>query len=143
MLLRTSASAIALAIAVALSTSPASGQITQEGLVNVAIDDATVQVPVAIAANVCGVAVNVLAQDLADGDAVCESTGTAVARNRGGNGGPVTQRGLVNVAVTDLVVQVPVGIAANVCDVAVNLLTSGIQTGDVECNAEGVSHAFR
>jgi hypothetical protein len=127
-----------------MAAAPASAQITQEGLINVAVDDATVQVPIAVAANICGVAVNVLAQDLADGDAVCEATGTAVARDQGGdNGGPVRQEGLVNVALTDITVQVPVGVAANICGVAVNLLVQETRTGDVDCTAEGVSRAFR
>jgi hypothetical protein len=134
----------ALVLGVLMSGTPASAQITQEGLINVAIDDATVQVPIAVAANICGVAVNVLAQDLRDGDATCDALGTSVARNRGGNGGgPVNQQGLVNVAVTDLVIQVPVGIAANVCGVAVNVLVQDTRTGDVICEAEGVARAFR
>jgi len=133
----------ALVMGVLMSGSPASAQITQEGLINVAIDDATVQVPIAVAANVCGVAVNVLAQDVRDGDATCDALGTSVARNRGGDGGPVNQQGLVNVAVTDLVIQVPVGIAANICGVAVNVLVQDTRTGDVICEAEGVARAFR
>ena len=125
------------------AAAPASAQITQEGLINVAVDDATVQIPIAVAANVCGVAVNILAQDVADGDAVCEATGTAVARDQGGGGGPVRQEGLVNVALTDITVQVPVAVAANICGVAVNLLVQETRTGDVDCTAEGVARAFR
>jgi hypothetical protein len=126
------------------AAAPASAQITQEGLINVAVDDATVQIPIAVAANVCGVAVNILAQDVAQGDAVCDATGTAVARDQGGGGGgPVRQEGLVNVALTDITVQVPVGVAANICGVAVNLLVQETRTGDVDCTAEGVARAFR
>ena len=126
------------------AAAPASAQITQEGLINVAVDDATVQIPIAVAANVCGVAVNILAQDVAQGDAVCDATGTAVARDQGGGGGgPVQQEGLVNVALTDITVQVPVGVAANICGVAVNLLVQETRTGDVDCTAEGVARAFR
>ena len=134
----------ALVMGFALTSTPASAQITQEGLINVAIDDATVQIPIAVAANICGVAVNLLAQDVAQGDAVCDATGTAVARNQGGGGGgPVNQSGLVNVAVTDLVVQVPIGVAANVCGVAANVLAQETRTGDVDCTSEGVARAFR
>jgi hypothetical protein len=128
----------------AWAAAPASAQITQQGLINVAVDDATVQIPIAVAANVCGVAVNILAQDVAQGDAICDATGTAVARDQGGGGGgPVNQEGLVNVALTDITVQVPVGVAANICGVAVNLLVQETRTGDVDCEAEGVARAFR
>jgi putative N-acetylmannosamine-6-phosphate epimerase len=34
------------------------------------------------------------------------------------------QRGLVNVAVVDNTIQIPIGIAANVCGVTVNLLST-------------------
>jgi hypothetical protein len=126
------------------AAAPASAQITQEGLINVAVDDATVQVPIAVAANICGVAVNLLAQDVAQGDAVCDAEGTAVTRQQGGGGGgPVRQQGLVNVALTDVTIQVPVGVAANVCGVAVNVLVQQTRLGDVDCTAEGVARAFR
>ena len=39
-------------------------------------------------------------------------------------------------------VQVPVGIAANVCNVPVSVLAGGIRTGDAECEAETTSTAF-
>lgn len=46
------------------------------------------------------------------------------------------QRGLVNVNVEDVTIQVPVGIAANVCDVNANVLAQQIaQTGSAECDA--------
>jgi hypothetical protein len=141
-MLRRALISAALVLGVATG-SPASAQITQEGLINVAIDDATVQVPIAVAANICGVAVNLLSQDLQDGDATCDALGTSVSRNEGGDGGPVRQEGLVNIAVTDLVVQVPIAVAANICGVAVNVLVQDSRTGDVICEAEGVSRAFR
>ena len=54
------------------------------------------------------------------------------------------QDGLVNVAVVDVLnnnnvvanVQVPIGIAANVCDVSANVLAQQRKTGDAACNAE-------
>jgi hypothetical protein len=64
---------------------PATAQ-QQEGLVNVNVSDvdvgviANVQVPVAIAANVCGVAVNVLAEQL-PGDVECEADAESAAEN--------------------------------------------------------------
>jgi hypothetical protein len=62
---------------------PASAQ-QQEGLINVNVSDidvgviANVQVPVAIAANVCGVAVNVLAEQL-PGDVQCDADAQSAA----------------------------------------------------------------
>ncbi len=54
--------------AFAASAVPASAQNRQEGLVNVAIEDLTVQLPISVAANVCDVNVAVLArlQDAAE-----------------------------------------------------------------------------
>jgi hypothetical protein len=55
------------------------------------------------------------------------------------------QEGLVNVNVSDVDagvianVQVPVGIAANVCGVAVNVLARQLP-GDVECDAESAAN---
>jgi len=55
----------------------------QEGLINVNVEDVgvAVQVPVAIAANVCGVAVNVLAEQL-PGDAECDADAESAADNQ-------------------------------------------------------------
>jgi hypothetical protein len=119
----------------------ASAQITQDGLVNVAADDVNVQIPIALAANICGVGVAVLATAEDLGDVECTTEGVALAENEGGNGGPVNQQGLVNVALTDVNVQVPVVVAANVCGVAVGVLAQAENLGDVECTAEGVSLA--
>jgi hypothetical protein len=119
----------------------ADAQITQDGLVNVAADDVNVQIPIALAANICGVAVNVLATAENLGDVECTAEGVALAENEGGNGGPVTQQGLVNVALTDVNVQVPVTVAANVCGVSVGVLAQAEDLGDVECTTEGVSLA--
>jgi hypothetical protein len=101
--------------------SPASAQTTQEGLVNVAVEDVIVQVPVAVAANVCDVNVAVLAE-VADDAAACEATAESTATAGPRSGGPVNQSGLVNVLIQDVLVQVPVSVAANVCDVNVAVL---------------------
>jgi hypothetical protein len=53
------------------------------------------------------------------------------------------QEGLVNLAVTNTTIQVPVAIGANVCGVALNVLANALNAGDVTCTAEGVSRAFR
>ena len=110
------------------------------------LTDVTVQIPIALAANVCDVNVAVLVSALTDvGAADC--TGSAdsdatVTRADGGRG-PIRQRGLVNVNVTDLVVQVPVGIAANICDVNAGVLV-GLLTdvGAADCEATGTAGAI-
>jgi hypothetical protein len=81
------------------AAAPATAQTFQRGLVNVNVEDVTVQVPIAIAANICDVTVAVLVSDLRDGSAVCdafaESDATVTPAPPGG--GPVVQEGLVNV----------------------------------------------
>jgi hypothetical protein len=68
------------------ATVPAAAQ-QQEGLVNVNVSDvdvgvvANVQAPVAIAANVCGVDVNVLARQL-PGDVECDADAESAADNQ-------------------------------------------------------------
>lgn len=94
----------------------------QDGLVNVAVTDNTIQVPIAVAANVCDVSVNVLAEQLDQADN-CDAIAGADATSAGGSGGGGSnQRGLVNLAIEDNVVQIPIGIAANICDVSANVL---------------------
>jgi multisubunit Na+/H+ antiporter MnhB subunit len=122
--------------------SPASADTRQNGLVNVALTDTTVQVPVAVAANICGVGVGILSAALVQGPVDCEALGGAEATNvdNGGNDN-TTQNGLVNVSATDTVVQIPVGIAANVCGVAASVLAGPHITFPVDCDAEGVAIA--
>ena len=115
-----SAAVVAIA-AFAASATPASAQ-SQEGLVNVAVEDVTVQVPVSIAANVCDLNVVALGE-LQDAGAVCVATADAAASQGASPGGRSTrQEGLVNVLLDDIVVQVPVAVAANICDVNVAIL---------------------
>ena len=45
------------------------------------------------------------------------------------------QSGLVNVNAQDLVIQVPIGIAANVCNVGANVLASAVANGAAPCDA--------
>ena len=54
------------ALMVAMLAMPASAQ-QQQGLVNVNVGDVTVQLPIAVAANVCNVNVAVLAQQFRQG----------------------------------------------------------------------------
>jgi hypothetical protein len=108
----------------ALLASPAAAQNQQRGLVNVAVEDVIVQVPVAVAANICDVNVAVLA-NVADDAAACEATADSTATSGpNSNGPPTRQEGLVNVLVSDVLVQVPVSVAANVCDVNVAILAT-------------------
>lgn len=119
---RLAATLAVAAIAAGVVAAPASAQNTQEGLVNVAVEDVVVQVPVAVAANICDVNVAVLA-DVADDAAACEATADSTAtRGPNSNGPPTKQSGLVNVLLDDVVVQVPIALAANVCDVNVAVL---------------------
>jgi hypothetical protein len=118
----------------------------QEGLVNVNISDVVVQLPIAVAANVCEVAVNVLAEQIRDGDAAeCTSmaeSGATVPWNDGNRNQRGQQRGLVNVNVSDIVVQAPISVAANICEVAVNVLARQDRSGDAAvCDAQAFSRA--
>ena len=56
-------------------------------------------------------------------------------------GGSPRQQGLVNVNVSDVVVKVPVSVAANICDVAVNVLSSQRELGRTSCTAVADSTA--
>ena len=135
------AAVISLASVGMTAGSVAAAPISQDGLVNVAADDVNVQIPIAAAANICGVGVNVLATAANLGDVECTADGVALANNDNGGSGPVSQRGLVNVALTDVNVQVPVTVAANVCGVAVGVLAQAANLGDVTCDTSGVTLA--
>jgi hypothetical protein len=53
----------------------------QEGLVNVALQDTTIQVPIAAAVNICGVAVNILVDQIEEtGTASCDAQARGNAR---------------------------------------------------------------
>ena len=82
------------------------------------------QLPIALAADLCDVTVDVLVNELSDGSSPCEASSNSDAVVTTEDGGPVAQDGLVNVNVTDVVVQAPISIAANVCDVTVAVLVS-------------------
>jgi hypothetical protein len=56
--------------------------------------------------------------------------------------GPVTQQGLVNLNLSGITVQVPVTVAANLCDVNVGVLIGQLRDdGDAHCQADAVSGA--
>jgi hypothetical protein len=125
---------------VALAGPAAAGaQPQQNGLVNVALVDTTIQVPLAVAANICDVNVNALADQLALGDTPCGADATATAVDSDGGNGGGRQDGLVNIYAEDTTVQVPVAVAANLCDLNVNVLARQIKTGDATCDAVGIA----
>lgn len=140
---RTAAAAAFSTLGLGLAASPiGAAPVTQEGLVNVNLTDVVVQIPVALAANVCDVNVAVLVNELTDGSAPCDASADPSAVVETQDGGPVTQSGLVNVNVTDLVVQVPVAIAANVCDVNVGVLVGDLRDGAAACDATSTPDAI-
>ena len=116
---------------------PSFAQPRQSGLVNVNLSDNTVQIPVALAANVCDVDVNVLVSDIRDGSADCDalSTSTADATVTPRQPGSARQDGLINVNLENNTVQVPVAAAVNICDVSVFLLVQRVLGGATECTA--------
>jgi len=115
----------------------------QDGLVNVNVVGNTVQVPIGIAANVCGVQANVLAAANLASPVNCTSMADATATRSGGggSGGGGRQSGLINLNITDNVIQVPVGVAANICGVQANILAAGNVAGPVTCDATGNADA--
>ena len=117
------------ALAVGVTAGPASAATNQQGLVNVSLEN--IQVPIGVAANVCNVGANVLASTNVSTFGDCD----AVARSDAGGGGSsnTRQRGLVNVSASDI--QIPVSVAANVCNVSVNLLAAGNFSDFGDCSA--------
>jgi hypothetical protein len=123
--------AIAAAVALSLAgTATADAATQQQGLVNVSVSD--VNVPIGVAANVCDVQANVLAQGNVQGPGRCTAISDPTATG-GGGGGNTTQEGLVNIAVSD--VNVPIGIAANICQVQANVLAAGNFQSPGRCTA--------
>jgi hypothetical protein len=119
--------------------------IDQDGLVNVVLTDTTIQVPIALAANICDVDVNVIASQATAGDTTCTALANAEANDPGrrDNGGPVRQSGLVNLFIDNTTVQVPVAAAINLCDVNANVLAQQLELGEAECEATAESIASR
>lgn len=135
--LRTPLLALALATAMLFAFAlPASAQPQQDGLVNVNVSDVVVQLPIAVAANVCDTNVNVLAQQLRDGGAECDAVADPDATYEWPGNGNGKQEGLVNVNVSDVVIQAPIGIAANICDTNANVLAEQMRGGGAECDAQ-------
>ena len=157
-------SVLALTCAVTLLAGSATTALAQrndqDGLINVNLQDVIVQVPVAvavpigIAANVCDINVLTIREDnVTECDAENNSFALSKAiadaylgRDDGPGGGPRNEQdGLINVNIQGLALQfpvavaVPIGVAANVCDV--NVLTFR-EDNLTECDAENTSKAL-
>jgi hypothetical protein len=130
------ASSLAAAATVGFTAPASAAPTNQQGLVNIDVSNLDVQVPVAVAANVCDVNVGVLVQQLRDAAQPCTVDAESVGMISRPDSGPVNQRGLVNLAITDVTVQVPVTVAANVCDVNVAVLVSDLEDDAATCAAD-------
>ncbi len=100
--IRVSVVAVVATACLGVAVAPASAA-QQSGLINVDVANNVVQVPIAVAANVCGLQVGILAQGLQQGPVNCTALGDATATRSGGGGGSggTRQEGLVNLAITD------------------------------------------
>jgi hypothetical protein len=126
-------------MALSFTVTPASAA-RQSGLVNINLEDNVVQVPVALAANICDIEVAVLVNRLRDtGTSTCDATALseATVTPRDGGNGSTRQDGLINVNIEDNFVQIPIAAAANVCDVTVAVLVGAILQDDAtSCTAD-------
>jgi hypothetical protein len=130
-------SVLAAGVAALAATSSADAA-RQSGLVNVNVEDNVVQLPVAIAANVCDVTVAALVSDLRDeGTATCTALAASGATVTPSAPGPGSrQDGLINVNLENNTVQIPIAAAANICDVTVAVLATAILLDDAtSCTA--------
>ena len=122
----------------------ASAQTTQDGLVNVNLQNVTVLLPVALAANLCDVNAGVLSRLEREGGATCTATAESIATpGSGGAGGNTAQDGLVNVNISGVDVLVPVALAANLCDINAGVLSRLEREGGATCTATAESIATR
>jgi hypothetical protein len=142
--LATAVSVCALSLAFA---APAQAQNTAgDSLVNVQLSDITIAVPIGVAANLCDVNVNILAQQERNGGAQCDADATSTAtpgQNGGGPGntGNTAVDSLINVQIDDLEVLVPVAVAANLCDINANVLAAQDRRRGASCTATADSDA--
>jgi hypothetical protein len=136
---RLPATLVATAAVFGALAAPAMAQNRQEGLVNVALEDVTIQLPIAVAANVCDLNVAVIAE-IADEGGTCEATADSAASAGSSGNGSTRQEGLVNVLVDDVVVQAPIALAANICDVNVAVLATVLDDSSA-CEARAGSDA--
>lgn len=141
------ATACTAALAMLVVAVPATAQNEAgDSLVNVQVGDITVLVPIAVAANLCDLDVNVLATQADVGDTTCDADAESIATpgnggGPGGGGGNQAGNSLVNVQIGDITALIPIAVAANVCDVAVNVLARQLNTGEATCEAVASSEA--
>jgi hypothetical protein len=139
---------VLMALTGMLSLGAAAPAVAQPGnragdtLVNVQISDVEVLIPISVAANLCDINVNVLADQVRTGDTDCEATAESIASpGTGTGGGNRAGDSLVNVQISDVDVFVPIGVAANLCDVNANVLAEQLRTGEATCTATAESIA--
>jgi hypothetical protein len=137
---------VAVLAMLAVAAPAASQNEAGNSLVNVQVGDITILVPIAVAANLCDLDVNLLAQQLDLADTTCNATAESVATpgnggGPGGGGGNQAGNSLVNVQIGDITAKLPIAVAANVCNVAVNVLARQLNTGDTTCEAQSSSQA--
>ena len=143
MKMRLTLAALVAAVSCLAASGTVGAQTTQNGLINLNLDNVTVQVPIAVAANVCDVNIAILA-NLVDTatttcTAVANSTGKAVTV--GAPTGTTTQNGLVNVNVSNTTIQVPIAAAVNICDVNAAVLAALSDVGGSSCDARARGNA--
>jgi hypothetical protein len=120
------------------ATVPGGGNVAEDSLVNVQIGDVEVLVPVAAAVNLCDINLNVLAEQEREGGATCTATAESLASpgiGDGQGGGNTAGDSLVNVQIGDVTVALPIALAANVCDINVNVLAEQEREGGATCTA--------
>jgi len=130
-------SSMAVLMAIALPGTAGAQNQAGDSLVNVQAGDITVQLPIAIAANVCDTSVNALARQTDVGPTTCTAVADAEATPPQGPGGHQNNAGnsLVNVQIGDVTILAPIGIAANICDTDVNVLAEQNKLGRTTCEA--------
>jgi hypothetical protein len=144
MKIRATIAAFVAAISCLAGASAASAQTHQNGLVNLNLENVTVQVPIGVAANVCDINVAVLANLVDVGQATqCRALANtnASAVTVGAPTGTTTQNGLVNVNLSNVTVQVPIAAAVNICDVNAAVLAALATAPGASCDATANSHA--
>lgn len=136
---------LTLAMAGGVLAAPGGNQ-ADDSLINIQVDDVTVLVPVAVAANLCDINVNLLAAQVDAGRTTCTATAESQASpgwnsGNGGNGGNRAGDTLINVQISDVLVAVPIALALNICDADVNVLALQFAAGRTTCTATASSMA--
>jgi hypothetical protein len=133
--------ALSVALAGAVAAAPG-GNKAGDTLVNVQVSNLAVLVPVAVAANLCDINVNILAAQADLGGATCEADAESAA-SPGWNSGGGNQAGnsLINVQLDNVTVAVPIALALNICDLDVNVLARQFAAGGTSCIADAIATA--